>query len=264
MNNANILSHTIFPESIIKAFCDKNDPVIFLEANEGKVHVSEDTPKTFFAKQGWFTKQNEERLSKDYESNLYNAFYPLIKRVRGKITVPIIASSSAVLIYKTFAYQQLRDPANTVHVLRQAGVINPPGHIQELQNHLIADKHEFSFLISKLKDAFTPVLWLNYRSTKFLAINTPIEKTYPDGTLRFFVLSPHLAIGLRSKESLESTTPKSPEQVFITQDSSYIIREINSLLVAHAITYEPHIVLGEDPIYLEEVWSDTKKRLVTP
>lgn len=263
MNNANILSHTIFPESIIKAFCDKNDPVIFLEANEGKVQVSKDTPKTFFAKQGWFTKQNEERLSKDYESNLHNAFYPLIKQIKGKITVPIIASSSAALICKTFAYQQLRDPANTAHVLRQAGAINPPDHIQELQNHLIADEHESSFLSNKLEDTFTPVLWLNYSNTKFLAINTPIEKVYPDGTLRFFVLSPHLAIGLRSKESLKSTTPKSLEQVFMTQDSCHIVHEINSLLVAHAITYEPHIVLGKDPFYLEEVWGNTKKRLTT-
>ena len=257
-----ILSHTIFPENILKSFYD-HETIVYLNAQTGQLTKSTNNCERFFAFEGWFSQDCERFLCADYETKFSTFSRSLTKHARGKKhNLPNITPTNISAIFKLFAYQQLRDSGHTLALASKLGLFPSHPFYRSLQNWLIADEFNFSFLSSSLEKIFAPKIWLNYSDLKFVAINTPIKKHYPDGSVILYAASPHLAIALFPKDMFLSSDSASTNIEILDNAKLDFVHEINSLLVAHAITYSPNIVLGQDKEYLFATWNQVKERLI--
>jgi len=260
MTNNTILSHTVFLKCLIKAFY-KDDAVIYLDATTGLIYQSSHNCNTFNTIPNWYSSKVENLLDMGYETHFYKSLIPFIKLVRSNNhDIENLKIANSDILFKIFAFQQIRDVANTQAVLEKAGQQCTVSSCKKLQNHLIADESSSTFLSSELKESYIPIIRLNYSDLKFVAINTPIGKKYPDGTVRIFAVSPHLAIVLMPRHLVDSEPSDYVVKKLRDSDKEFV-HEINSLLIAHAIVFQPHIVFGKDKRYLSAAWSQVKERL---
>lgn len=254
-------NHKYFPEFIIKSFYGKK-PVSFLNAKNGKV-IQGPYSKDYNTATGWYSDDNEVAMNKDAEQQFQQISVVINKMARsGKRDFSQLEFDPEI-VYRFFAYQILRDPANSSAILdkliAQGGIKSKREEIslQDFQNCTISMEQTKHIVKEALRELFAIVLEPNYTDIDYIAVNTPVEIRFSDGKMYVLVTAPKLAVCLVARELFDAL-----KLGVIRDDGLDCINTTNERIMAHAIVHKPHEVLGRNSQQLKELWSNTKKKIV--
>lgn len=255
-------NHKYFPEFIIKSFYGK-DKVEFLDAKTCTI-MSAKNSKIFNVERGWYSDENEKILNRDAEQEFQKLSSKINKATKSgdyKFDQIKITPKTVETIYRFFAYQMIRDISFSkilFNKLIKTGKSDLPDELptQDFQNELIKAESTQHMVASGLKDSFAIVIEPNFTELDFVATNVPVMINFLDGRVYVLVVAPRVSFTLVSWEIYNKL-----DLGIIRDDGLGYVVQTNERIMAHAIKYEPHIVLGRDKNYLKSLWQEINLKI---
>lgn len=253
-------NHRYFPEFMIRAFYGKK-PVEYLNAKNGQI-IQGQKSKNYNTMLGWYSDENEAAINKEAEQQFQQLSATINKMVRSGNRDFSNLKFNHEIIYRFFAYQILRDPASASSLLdklmaRDGIKSTEKLSLQDFQNGAINIERANHIVTDSLEELFKVVLEPNYTNIDYVAINVPVMMEFLDGKMYILVVAPKLAACLVSRELFNKLNLGT-----IRDDDVACVATTNERIMAHAITHEPHEVLGRNPQQLTKLWSDTGKKII--
>lgn len=250
-------SHKYFPEFMIKAFYGKK-PIAFLNAKTGRIDTVNKSGD-YNAQLGWYTDKNEEILNEEAEQKFQQLSREINKMARSGNRDFSRLTMDTDLAYKFFAYQIIRDPANSKVILSELsarGGIKTRMTLQDFQNEAIKTEKTAHIVTDALREAFVVVLEPNFTEMDYVAVNVPVMIKFADDKMYVLAVAPKVAFCLVSRKINNKLHLGS-----VRDDGINCVIQTNEHIMAHAIAHEPHEVLGRDPEYLKRLRHEVKVKI---
>ncbi len=254
-------SHKYFPEFMIRAFYGKK-PVNYLDAKSGQV-IQGPRSNDFNAEIGWYSDENEEILNKEAEQQFQQLSVAINKMAKSSDRDFSQLKMDPDVVYRFFAYQIIRDPANSKALLDElttSGGIKSSKKLslQEFQNKAIKTEKTANLITETLKESFAIVLEPNFTNTEYIAVNVPVMMKFSDGKVYVLAVARRVAFCLVSRELHDNQ-----KLGLVRDDGLDCVLQTNERIMAHAIVHKPHEVLGRKSEYLKKLCQETKLKITS-
>ena len=244
---------------MIKAFYG-NGAVNYLNAEKCQL-LSAKNSEEYNVEKGYYWDENEKTLNEGAEKNFSCLSREIKKLVKSKSRDYSKTRIDQNTIYRFFAYQILRDPANSLNILKRISGENDikllKEHLRDFQNWAIRKENEEQLYTKRLMKDFDIVLEPNYTKTEYIAVNAPVTIKFREGEMYVLVANPKLAFCLVEKEMFNRLNLG-----LVRNDGLDCVRQTNECIMAHAIKHEPHEVLGTNQEYLISLCRETKSKII--
>lgn len=142
-------NHKYFPEFMARSFYGKK-PIKYLNASTGEIIIIPES-NDFNAEFGYYTDENENLLNKEAEQRFQQLSRQIAKMAKsGKRDISQLKIDPDI-VYKFFAYQLWRDPANSnaiLNIFHNEHIIDKKDvSLQRFQNEAFRAEKNFILLL---------------------------------------------------------------------------------------------------------------------
>ncbi len=269
MSKKEINSHIFIPESILKRFASRHPVKSRIEVNyidfADNEKIKQASTRGFNAEKGYFTRENEIKLSKHAETKLGIVISQLEKKYQTNGLNISISDKEVLSLKKYIAYQMIRTNAIIQELKDYIPSVSGIPYSNEKYKEHLADKKLFSSKnVKELKNIFITIendrniflnaikdmgiiIKFNKTNIPFLLTNNPytINPSSEKNFLMYYTISPKMIIELCNKDSLKKFL-NIKEDVYLTEwIDDDIIKKYNNLIYQIAKKYKPNILVGD-------------------